>query len=313
MSKMPSTAKEMYRMSAAETAYRASTVTEEIDERNELVMKELPQVYYIAARIRERLPQHVEMEDLVHAGVLGLIEATRNYDAAKNAGFSTFAKFRIRGAILDSLRKLDWGSRTLRRKGRAISASIATLASKLSRQPTQEEIAADLQMELSELQTTITELDGLYLVGQQSDGEGGDSSNSYDLIESAPSRGGDNPFELCLEGEMKEQLAKAISRLSEREQLILSLYYEGEATMKEIAEIVGVVVSRVSQIHSAALMKLRAAMQELQQAPVKRREEVRPAVTAADRRAHHAALPVSQAAARNAWGTQRASIVRRTA
>ena len=263
-------------MTAAEIAYRSTVAVDEFDERNELVMKELPQVYYIAARIRERLPQHVEMEDLVNAGVLGLIEATRNFDATKNAGFSTFAKFRIRGAILDSLRKLDWGSRTLRRKGRAISSSIASLASKLSRQPTHEEIAADLNMELSELQNTMTELDGLYLVGQQSDSDG-DSSVSYDLIESAPSRGGDNPFELCLQGEMKEQLALAISQLSEREQLILSLYYEGEATMKEIAEIVGVVVSRVSQIHSAALMKLRSAMQHLNDNPAPKKETERPA------------------------------------
>ncbi len=251
-------------MTAAELAYRTSS--EDIDERNELVMQELPQVYYIAARIRERLPQHVEMDDLVHAGVIGLIEACRNFDSTKNAGFSTFAKFRIRGAILDSLRKLDWGSRTLRRKGRAISSSIATLASSLGRQPLQEEIAADLKMELSELQNTLTELDGLFLVGQQSDSVD-ESSSSYDLIESAPSRGGDNPFDLCLEGEMREKLVEAISHLSEREQLILSLYYEGEATMKEIAEIVGVVVSRVSQIHSGALMKLRSTMQHVHARP----------------------------------------------
>jgi RNA polymerase sigma factor for flagellar operon FliA len=251
-------------MTPAEMAYRSTS--DDIDERNDLVMHELPQVYYIAARIRERLPQHVEMEDLVHAGVLGLIEACRNFDSAKNAGFSTFAKFRIRGAILDSLRKLDWGSRTLRRKGRAISSSIASLSSSLGRQPLQEEIAADLKMDLANLQDTMTELDGLFLVGQQSDSMD-ESSASYDLIESAPSRGGDNPFELCLEGEMRQHLVEAISQLSEREQLILSLYYEGDATMKEIAEIVGVVVSRVSQIHSGALMKLRSAMQHVHDKP----------------------------------------------
>src|ERR1700712_5155638 len=103
----------------AELAYRTSTtnssdLTDLTTERNALVISELPQVYYIAARIRERLPQHVEMEDLVHAGVIGLIEACRNYDSTKPAAFGTFAKFRIRGAILDSLRKLDWGSRSLR-------------------------------------------------------------------------------------------------------------------------------------------------------------------------------------------------------
>ena len=102
-------------MTTAELAYRTSS--DSLDERNDLVMRELPQVYYVAARIHERLPRNVEIEDLVQAGVLGLLDACRNYDATKDAQFSTFAKFRIRGAILDSLRKLDWGSRTLRRKG----------------------------------------------------------------------------------------------------------------------------------------------------------------------------------------------------
>src|ERR1039458_9221380 len=99
-------------MTTADLAYRACS--ENTDQRNELVMRELPQVYYVAARIRERLPKQVEMEDLVQAGVIGLLEACGNYDSGKDAQFSTFAKFRIRGAILDSLRKLDWGSRTLR-------------------------------------------------------------------------------------------------------------------------------------------------------------------------------------------------------
>ncbi|HEY4356788.1 MAG TPA: FliA/WhiG family RNA polymerase sigma factor [Acidobacteriaceae bacterium] len=254
-------------MTAAELAYRTSSEElNQLNERNELVESELPHVYYIAARIRERLPQHVDMEDLVHAGVIGLIEACRNYDASKNAGFSTFAKFRIRGAILDSLRKLDWGSRTLRKKGRAITASIATLAAQLGRQPGQEEIAAHLGMPLDELQSTLTDLDGLYVVGQQSE-SADEASATFDLIESAPSRGGDNPFELCLEGEMKQHLADAVASLAEREQLILQLYYHEELTMREIAEVVGVAVSRVSQIHSSALAKLKSALAHMREKP----------------------------------------------
>src|ERR1700744_1071744 len=154
-------------MTNAEVAYRASS--KGIEERNELVLRELPQVYYVAARIHERLPKHVDMEGLVQAGVIGLIDACRNYDSDQDAQFSTFAKHRIRGAILDSLRKLDWGSRTLRKKGRAITAGIAELAGKLGRQPGQEEIAEHLGMQLDELQNTLTELDGLYVVGQQSE------------------------------------------------------------------------------------------------------------------------------------------------
>jgi RNA polymerase sigma factor for flagellar operon FliA len=249
-------------MTSAEGAYRASG--DGIEERNELAMQELPQVYYVAARIRERLPRHVSMEDLVQAGVIGLLEACRSYDCSKDAQFHTFAKFRIRGAILDSLRKLDWGSRTLRRQGREITSSIARLESSLGRHPLEEEIAADLQMRLDELQGTLTQLDGLHLVGQQTD-PSRDRSESYDLIESAPSKGGDNPFELCLEGEMNAYLAEAVSRLSEKEQLILSLYYYEELTMKEVAEVVGNAVSRVSQIHAAAMLKLRATLGHLRQ------------------------------------------------
>ena len=249
-------------MTTAELAYRKNS--ESIDERNDLVMQELPQVYYLASRIRERMPKNVDLEDLVQAGVIGLIEACRSYDSSKDAQFSTFAKFRIRGAILDSLRKLDWGSRTLRRQGREIASSIAKLESSLGRPPLEEEIAADLQMRLDELQSIVTQLDGLYLVGQQANSSR-DQSESYDLIESAPSTGGDNPFELCLKGERKAQLAEAVSRMSEREQLILSLYYKEELTMKEIGQVVGIAVSRVSQIHAAAMLTLRASLGHLRE------------------------------------------------
>src|SRR5271168_2689141 len=125
-------------MTPAETAYRKSAAhTESSDE---LVMQELSQVYYIAARIRERLPQHVELEDLVNAGVIGLLEANRTFDSTKNAQFKTFAKFRIRGAILDSLREADWGSRSLRRRGREIAETTAKLQSRCGRQPVDSEI-----------------------------------------------------------------------------------------------------------------------------------------------------------------------------
>jgi RNA polymerase sigma factor FliA len=233
--------------------------SQDVDDRNALVMRELPQVYYIAARIRERLPEHVEMEDLVHAGVIGLIEACRNYDSSKNAQLSTFAKFRIRGAILDSLRKLDWGSRELRKQGRAITASLAKLSATLGRQPFQEEVASDLNISLEKYQGILTQLDGLHLVSQQCDSQlGGDEPQG--LIESAPSMGDDNPFDLCLKGEEREHLSEAISQLSEREQLILSMYYRDELTMREISEAFGLAVSRISQIHTAALVKMRTSL-----------------------------------------------------
>ncbi len=266
-------------MTTAELAYRASS--DSLDERNDLVMRELPQVYYVAARIHERLPKNVEIEDLVQAGVLGLLDACRNYDSSKDAQFSTFAKFRIRGAILDSLRKLDWGSRTLRRKGREIASSISKLESSLGRQPLEEEIAADLNMPLDGLQNTMTQLDGLFLVGQQTSSVH-DRSDSFDLIESAQCVDENNPFDLCLEGERKEQLAEAVSKMSEREQLILSLYYQEELTMKEISQVVGIVVSRVSQIHAAAMIKLRASLAHLRDRPTAPVSKSRPAFQSAN-------------------------------
>jgi RNA polymerase sigma factor for flagellar operon FliA len=270
-------------MTTAELAYRASGDC--MEERNDLVMRELPQVYYVAARIRERLPKNVDMEDLVQAGVIGLIDACRNYDSSKDAQFSTFAKFRIRGAILDSLRVLDWGSRTLRKKGREITSSVAKLEAKLGRQPLEEEIAAEMNMELEEFHSTMTQLDGLYLVGQRSD-PSHDRSESYDLIESAPSNGEDNPFDLCLEGERREQLAEAVSKMSEREQLILSLYYKEELTMKEISQVVGIVVSRVSQIHAAAMVKLRASVSHLREGATPPMNRQQPAFLSTEIRQH---------------------------
>jgi RNA polymerase sigma factor for flagellar operon FliA len=266
-------------MTTAELAYRASSDC--VDERNDLVLRELPQVYYVAARIRERLPKNVDMEDLVQAGVIGLIDACRNYDGTKDTRFSTYAKFRIRGAILDSLRMLDWGSRTLRKKSREITSSVAMLEARLGRQPMEEEIAAEMHMNLNELHSTLTQLDGLYLIGQRSD-PSHDRSESYDLIESAPSSDEDNPFELCLQDERKAHLAEAVSKMSEREQLILSLYYKEELTMKEISKIVGIVVSRVSQIHAAAMVKLRASLSHLNEEVAVPKHNPLPTLSGAD-------------------------------
>src|ERR1051326_8083476 len=152
-------------MTEAELAYRETV--EETDEREQLILKELQQVYYIARRIHERLPQHVVFEDLVHAGVVGLIEAARSYDVTKSVPFNAFAKFRIRGAILDSLREMDWGSRPLRRKGRRIEEAIATLSARLGRQPEEDEIATEMGVSLEKLHEIALRLDGLMLVGQQ--------------------------------------------------------------------------------------------------------------------------------------------------
>jgi len=245
-------------MTQAEMAYKANL--EETQDRDQLILKELPQVYYIARRIYERLPQHVPFEDLVHAGVIGLIEAIRSYDAKKSVPLKAFAKFRIRGAIIDSLRELDWGSRPLRRKGRQIEEAIAKLSAKLGRQPEEQEIAAELGTSIEDLYETALKLDGLILIGQEVS-PAYDRSEKQDLIETAPSRD-ENPYDLCLRTEIKDQLAQAIETLSEKEQMVISLYYKEELTMKEIAAVLQLGESRVSQIHAMALPKIRAALRK---------------------------------------------------
>lgn len=251
-------------MTAAELAYSRSAAGGETAD--ELVMQELPQVYYIAQRIRERLPQHVELEDLVSAGVIGLLEANRSFDHTRNAQFKTFAKFRIRGAILDSLREIDTGSRSLRRRGREITEATSRLESKLGRRPADTEIAEEMQIDLDYLRRIMAQIDSLHISGQQIMTVNGESE-AIDVIESAPNLDDPNPFDLCLEGEMKSHLAEAIGKLTEREQLILSLYYREELTMKEIANVVGVALSRVSQIRQATVDKLREHLAHLEQKP----------------------------------------------
>src|SRR5271165_4603434 len=130
-------------MLEAQLAYKEQQLTQEED-REQLILSNLPQVHYIARRIHERLPQQVPFEDLVHAGVIGLIEAVRSFDPSKSVPLKSYAKFRIRGAILDSLRELDWGSRHLRHKGRQVEEAISKLSKKLGRQPEEEEIAAEM-------------------------------------------------------------------------------------------------------------------------------------------------------------------------
>lgn len=246
-------------MLQAQTAYKEQLIDEK-EEREQLIMRELPQVYYIARRIHERLPQQVPLEDLVHAGVIGLIEAVGGYDASKSVPFKPYAKFRIRGAILDSLRELDWGSRGLRHKGRQIEEAISKLSKQLGRQPAEEEIAAELGISIGELYDLAHKIDGAILVGQQVNSTY-DRSEKQDLIESAPSRD-ENPFEQCERTEVKEMLAEAIATLSEKEQMVISLYYKEELTMKEIAAVMQLGESRISQLHTLALAKLRTGLKD---------------------------------------------------
>jgi RNA polymerase sigma factor for flagellar operon FliA len=225
-------------------------------ERDEFVLSQLTEVHFIARRIHKRLPVFVPLEDLVNSGVLGLLEATEKYDFTKQVQFKTFAQFRIRGAILDSLRKLDRASRRMRSKSRRLIAACEELSQKLGRQPTEEEIAHEVGLETAALRKLASTLRGMEPTGRQV-AIGQDRAETRDLIESAPASPEENPLAQILRSEMRQLLIQAMSSLSAREQQVLSLYYVEQLTMQEIASILEVKTSRISQIHSSAVAKLR--------------------------------------------------------
>jgi RNA polymerase sigma factor FliA len=239
--------------------YEPPTLDEEV--RNRILMEQMPQVRYIARHIHDRLPPQVPLEDLVHAGVLGLMDALTKYDEARQVQFNTYAKFRIRGAILDSLRELDWSPRDLRRKARQVETAAARISHELGRAATEPEIAAELGFSLQSFQHLLGELEGLDLGSFHI--EGGDKDHDDDLCEYLPGNPEESPYFLTMKSELHGLLAGAIEELSEKERQVLSLYYYEELTMKETGAVLGVGESRVSQIHSLALLRLRTRLQTL--------------------------------------------------
>ncbi len=229
-------------------------------ERDALLVEHLSTVRYLARRIHERLPQHVELDDLISAGVVGLIDAFSKFDHDKKVQFKSYAQFRIRGAILDSLRTLDWSPRELRRKGRAVEEAIRTLTQRFGRAPAEPEIAREMELSLTDYQTLLGDLKGLEIgsLHMERSEDSGDEELAY-----IPGSPDEDPLFRCLKGEMKQRLADAIEELPEKERLVLTLYYFEELTMKEIGLTLGVVESRVSQIHSSAVVRLRASLASL--------------------------------------------------
>jgi RNA polymerase sigma factor FliA len=222
-----------------------------------LMIEHLPIVRFIARRIHERLPQHVPIEDLYSAGVVGLLDACNKFDPAKQVQFRSYAQFRIRGAILDNLRTLDWSPRKLRRKARAVEQSIQSLTAQFQRSPIDIEIAQKLNISLAAYQQLIGELKGLEVSSLHAERSDNSDEEELDLIPAGPH---DDPLFRYLDGEMRERLTKAIDELSERERLVITLYYYEETTMREIGFILDVVESRVSQIRASAVLHLRARL-----------------------------------------------------
>jgi RNA polymerase sigma factor FliA len=243
-------------------------------EEERLLLEHLPIVRFLARRIHERLPQHVDIEDLVSAGVVGLMDAFTKFDPQKKVQFRSYAQFRIRGAILDSLRTLDWSPRDLRRKGRAAEEAIRVLTARLGRSPGESEIAVEMGVNLEEYQSLLGDLKGLEIgtLHVEHNEDSGEEELAY-----IPGRPEEDPLFCCLRGELQEKLTGAIQRLPERERLVMTLYYFEELTMREIGLALGVVESRVSQIHASAVVHLRAALQDLAaQASLRRSRDSRP-------------------------------------
>ncbi|MGC1781833.1 MAG: FliA/WhiG family RNA polymerase sigma factor [Acidobacteriaceae bacterium] len=226
-------------------------------EREQVLIDHLPIVRYVARRIHERLPQHIEIEDLVSAGMVGLMDAFNKFDASKNTQFRSYAQIRIRGAILDNLRTLDWSPRDLRRKSRAIEEAMHALSSRLGRAPLENEVADEMGMPLNEYQQLLTDLKGLEIGSLHVEHV---EDSGEDELAYVPNPTEDDPLFRCLQGEMQARLADAITALPERERLVLALYYQEEMTMKEIGLTLEVVESRVSQIHSSAVLHLRSLL-----------------------------------------------------
>ena len=229
---------------------------------DELLLEQLPQVKYIARRIHGRLPQHVPFDDLVNAGIVGLIDAVHKFNPEKKVHFASYAKFRIRGAILDSLRDMDWSPRDLRRKARRLETTTQKLQTELGRSATEPELALAMGITLEEFQHLLDEIRGLEVGSLQvvslEDGR------ETDLGENLPGPANQDPLFLCMQGERRRMLADAIAELPSREQQVLALYYQEELTMKEVGAVLGVGESRVSQIHSLAVARLRVSLENAQ-------------------------------------------------
>jgi RNA polymerase sigma factor for flagellar operon FliA len=228
--------------------------------RDRLIVTYAPLVKYVAGRLGSGLPTHVDQGDLVSYGLLGLIGAIERYDPERDIKFETYAMARIKGAIIDELRSLDWVPRSVRARAREIERAITELEARLGRAPTDEEIAAKIGISNEELEESLTDisrssiaaLDELWSVSGE-----GDQISLLDTIED-PS--GARPAEALDETETKELLADAISRLPEREKLVVTLYYYEELTLREIGEVLGVTESRVSQLHTKAVLRLKSRL-----------------------------------------------------
>jgi len=228
--------------------------------RERLILTYAPLVKYVAGRIGSGLPAHVDDGDLVSYGLLGLIGAIERYDPDRDIKFETYAIARIKGAIIDELRALDWVPRSVRSRAREIERAITELEAKLGTAPTDDQIAARIGITVPELEDSLSDiarssiaaLDELWSVS----GEG----DQISLLDTLEDTSGPRPADALDETELRETLADAIARLPEREKLVVTLYYYEELPLREIGEVLGVTESRVSQLHTKAILRLKARL-----------------------------------------------------
>lgn len=236
------------------------TVTKK--ERDQLIMKYVPLVKNVVGRITARLPSHVvDREDLIHVGVIGLMSALEKYDAARNVQFETYARFRIRGAVLDEMRSRDWVPRSTRSKDNKLEAAFEKLQTKLGRSPDEEEVAEFLKMTIEEYYQLLDESRCISMISSEDlPGDYLDSLSRDEMLE-AIDHG--NPLELLKSSELKEGMKKVVNQLPEKERLVLALYYYEELTMKEIGKVLNLTESRVCQLHTQAIFRLRGVTRHL--------------------------------------------------
>lgn len=229
------------------------------EERERLILEHLTQVKLIARRIHERLPESVSIEDLISTGTIGLIAAIDRFDPTHNVKLKTYAEYKIRGAILDSLRGLDWAPRQQRKRAKQIESAISVIEQRVHRTPTEDEIAQELGLDLAAYHEWLVEIRGVNLGSLECaspDDEG------HDLLRYISDNEDNWPSRLLEKSELQKLLAEAIDKMPSTEKTVLSLYYQEELTLREIAKIVNLHESRVSQLKSQGILRLRAYIEK---------------------------------------------------
>ncbi len=233
------------------------------ENKDQIILDYAPMIKYVANRIALRLPPHVEVDDLISVGVLGLIDAIEKFDPGRGAKFKTYAEFRVRGAILDELRSMDWVPRSVRQKASNLDSVVEKLQAKLGRPPEDEEVAEEMGLSLDEFFETLQQTQNMPVLSLEDLGISKESGEQQSLLDCLAGKGDSDPQTQLRLNELKEIIAKAIDTLPEKERLMISLYYYEELTMKEIGEVLGITESRVSQIHSKAVFRLRSKLKSL--------------------------------------------------